>query len=89
MHWTTVLLLFLGETIVFGRERFPQSIKSMTIATSDRNFIQGLIMHPSSEDGISFDFEKFVSVDLGVNLQRALNQEVCQYYLKNQCRLGE
>ena len=46
-------------------------------------------MHPSSEDGISFDFEKFVSVDLGVNLQRALNQEVCQYYLKNQCRLGE
>jgi cleavage and polyadenylation specificity factor subunit 4 len=35
-----------------------------------------------------FDFEDFVVNQLGVVLVRPPIQEVCQYYLKNQCKMG-
>ena len=37
---------------------------------------------------VTFDFEDFVTTQLGIVLIRPPIVEVCQYYLKNQCRLG-
>ncbi|KAI8897049.1 hypothetical protein BC833DRAFT_595140 [Globomyces pollinis-pini] len=35
-----------------------------------------------------FEFEDFVTNQLGISLTKPLTQEVCQYYLRNQCRMG-
>ncbi|KAJ3307108.1 Cleavage and polyadenylation specificity factor subunit 4 [Kappamyces sp. JEL0829] len=37
---------------------------------------------------VSFEFEAFCSKNLGLNLEKMKHVEICQYYLKNQCRMG-
>jgi cleavage and polyadenylation specificity factor subunit 4 len=37
---------------------------------------------------LKFDFEDFVANQLGVILVKPETQEICQYFLKNQCRMG-
>jgi cleavage and polyadenylation specificity factor subunit 4 len=54
--------------------------------TNNPTFLIQKLLRPS--DSIKFDFEPFVKSEIGVNLEKAIAIEICQYYLKNQCKLG-
>ncbi len=51
-------------------------------------FLPTTLVPGEARPHVAFDFESYCKKNLGLNLDKLQNIEVCQYYLKNQCRLG-
>ena len=60
----------------------PKQLATSTDATSTAQSFANTVAIPT------FKFEDFIENSLKINLKKPDNVEICQYYLKNQCRLG-
>lgn len=60
----------------------PKQLAASTDATSTAQSLANTVAIPT------FKFEDFIENSLKINLKKPDNVEICQYYLKNQCRLG-